>query len=203
MEYKESNWYSYFDAVIHKAKKYPLLEIDYLPVYEEEMEFIQKVKGVRKQKLLFTAMCAAKYYNTINEMNNNWVNFKYKDLFVSANTIIGKTKQCEIIGELSREGSIVLSKKINNLNFQIPFIQASGREVLKITDLDNLGYQYLAFMGNPEIKHCACCGTPFRDDSLSTAKKRSKPGRRKKYCSACRDQKLLERYSKYYYSKKA
>lgn len=197
--YREAKWYSCIDEIIHKAKKYPLVEIDSLPIYESEMETINGLENLRDQKILFTALCLAKYYNALNPQNNNWVNTDYKDLFSLGNTVGTRERRCQIIGRLFRSDCITMSKKVNSLNFSVDILVDSGDVALEITDFKNLGNRYLHFIGYPEISVCSCCGEPFRDISK---KKKHRKGRLRQYCTSCKNEMQLNRYTKYYNSDK-
>lgn len=196
-DYKESKWYSYFDRLILKSKKYPLVQIGALPVYQSEIAVIQK-HIPRLQRVLFTSLCFAKYYNAINANNNNWVNTDYKNIFLGADIRTTKEMQCRYIGSMLQAGLISLSKKVDNLNYRVEFLAHDGEVAMEITDLDNLGLQYQLFQKDKSVLRCSCCGQLFKDSSL---KKRKGGGRKRKYCDVCRKDKLLKRYIKYYNSK--
>ena len=80
------------------------------------------------------------------------------------------------IAELRDAGFIRFSKKIDNLNVQVRFIQA-GETAIHIQDFRNLGYQYLKYYGGAYFE-CENCGLTVK--AQSPAK-----GRPQKYCPSC------------------
>lgn len=198
-DYREAKWYSCIDEIIHRAKKYPLIEIDSLPIYKSELEIIDSLENSRDQKVLFTALCLAKYYNALNPKNNNWVNTNYKDLFLLANTTGTRERRCQIIGRLFRRGCITMSKKVDSLNFSVDILANSGEVAYEVTTFKNLGNKYLHLTGDPKVILCSCCGEPFRDQKRG---QKGAKGRPRKYCTSCKNTNLLNRYMKYYNSDK-
>lgn len=198
-DYRESKWYSCIDEIIHRAKKYPLIEIDSLPIYKSELEIIDSLENSRDQKVLFTALCLAKYYNALNPKNNNWVNTNYKDLFLLANTTGTRERRCQIIGRLFRSGCITMSKKVDSLNFSVDILAESGDIAYEVTSFKNLGNKYLHLTGDPKVILCSCCGEPFRDQKRG---QKGIKGRPRMYCTSCKNTNLLKRYMKYYNSDK-
>lgn len=190
-EYNEAKWYDSLDHIIHKARKYELVDISALQIYAEELEILTSYSP-RQQRILFSSLCYAKYYNSLNPHNNNWVNSPYKQIFTSANVRIKTDDQYKIIGELVRSDALSLSKKVDNLNYSVNILQNTGTPAFQVTCFDNLGYQYMKHLGDKTIKCCKLCGGLFRYTGKGP----------RQYCDPCRKIKLTERYAKYYRKKR-
>ena len=78
-------WVDTITKYISTAKKYPLLELEYVAVSSTEMEAVKAVNHEQCEKLLFTSICLAKYYHQINSLNNGWINVGFPQLFKLAN----------------------------------------------------------------------------------------------------------------------
>ena len=81
-----------------------------------------------------------------------------------------------MFGELRSAGFIRFSKKIDNLNVQVMFIE-DGETAIHIQDFRNIGYQYLKYYGEPYFD-CANCG-------LTVKIREPSKGCRQKYCPSC------------------
>ena len=127
------------------------------------------------EKLAFTLLCVVKLNNIIRPNNNNWVNRDVKEMFKLANVRDGVTQQYLSIADLKDLGLLKYSKKIDNINLCVTFIDNEGEIELKIDDFRDLGFQYLAYLGEGFIKY-ECCKR-----IVPVKSKTNKP----KYCDKC------------------
>ena len=82
-----------------------------------------------------------------------------------------------MFAQLKDCGFLRFSKKVDNLNVQVTFMEESGEIGLHIEDFRNLGYQYLQYCGGPYFQ-CVNCG-------LTVKQQEPARGRRQKYCPSC------------------
>ena len=54
--YNSVKWSITLDKQVKKSKKYPLIEIDNIPVTQNEMNTVMSLKNIRKQRLAFTLL---------------------------------------------------------------------------------------------------------------------------------------------------
>lgn len=166
-------WQDVIDKQIKNAKKNHLVEIEYIPITQKEIDACGQFRRVQLRRLLFTMICIAKYYNSINDKNNNWVNREYGEIFKLANVSSSISRQPLLIGDLGDAGAIKFSKRVDSTNINVCCIDNDGDAVLKITNFKNLGFQYLKYCGEPFFE-CECCGTTVK-----------KTNNRCRYCSSC------------------
>ena len=168
-------WQRTVDKIIAKAKGKGLIEIEYVGITEKELAEIAHLRKESLKKLAFTLLCIAKYFNTIRPENNGWVNTPDKDIFRMADI---KTLDCKrqqkLIRELHLLGLVGYSKVVDNVNLQVLFVDADTDPALRICQFDDLGYQYLEYVGDPSIVHCKCCGRLIK-----------KTSKRLDYCPDC------------------
>lgn len=168
-------WQRTVDKIVAKAKGKGLIEIEYVGITEKELAEIAKLRKESLKKLAFTLLCIAKYFNTIRPENNSWVNTPDKDVFRMADIrTLDCKRQQTLIRELYLLGLIGYSKVVDNVNLQVLFVDAETEPVLHIYQFDDLGYQYLEYVGDPSIVHCKCCGKLIKKTSC-----------RKDYCDEC------------------
>ena len=150
-------WQDAIHSAAKKADKFLLVEIDGVSITENEMQVINSINGKMARKLLFTLVCLAKYRNSINPANNNWVNYKSRDIFALANVTLSSKRQALMLNDLWQQNMIGYSKVVDNVNINVKVVDYSSPQVMYITDFRNLGNQYLLHIGE---KYFACseCG---------------------------------------------
>lgn len=169
-------WSDALDRVVKQADKYKLITLDGISVTSKELEAIQQFKKTQIRRLAFTLLCVAKYWDSISPANNHWVNTSDSEIMQMANIRTSIRRQSEMFKELKDAGLIRFSKKVDNLNVQVAFIDDAPAEMF-IVDFRNLGYQYLKYIGEPYFE-CDNCGLTVKIDNPGH-------GRRQKYCPEC------------------
>ena len=172
-KYKESKWIDSIFYQVIKSKKYNLKKVDNVIVTKSEMEIIQSVKGKSRQKVLFTLLILAKYYNAVSDKNKNWTNLEYKKIFKLANVQLSIQNQALLINDLYNCGFVNVSKNVGKPNIQVNFVDNESDTVLTITRLKDLGKEYLMFCGEDYIR-CQKCGTLVKNYKNTN-----------KYCKTC------------------
>ena len=172
-KYKESKWIDSIFYQVVKSKKYTLKKVDNVIVTKSEMEIIQSVKGKSRQKVLFTLLVLAKYYNAVSDKNKNWTNLEYKKIFKLANVQLSIQNQALLINDLYNCGFVNVSKNVGKPNIQVNFVDNESDTVLTITRLKDLGKEYLMFCGEDYIR-CQKCGTLVKNYKNTN-----------KYCKTC------------------
>lgn len=156
-----------FDYSIDKTFK----EIEYIPIYENELKFISALPNDKQKKLMFTFFAVARYMDC-----DGWINKKtskdISEVFKLANVTLTSDKRNELLHELYVNGYISFGKKVNNLNIKVS-LDNSGEVVYKITNFENIGNQYI---GNFKkgYKLCKECKRVIKDT-----------GNKKMYCNKC------------------
>lgn len=194
-KYCEIKWYDtihkFCDIVINYDLK--LKNYEYIPLYEHELENIKKCKKDKYKKLLFTIYILARYKNKELKNKDNFYRIDktllQKDLFDCANIRCTKKDKALMINELWKDGYIEQSFINDDVSISVE-LNNQGKEVMKITNLDNLGNQILAYL-KPNYKQCSICGKLIRIK-----------GRNSQYCEQCllkREKELKQiRNQKYY-----
>ena len=172
-KYKESKWIDSIFYQVVKSKKYNLKKVNNVIVTKSEMEIIQSVKGKSRQKVLFTLLVLAKYYNAVSNKNKNWTNLEYKKIFKLANVQLSIQNQALLINDLYNCGFVNVSKNVGKPNIQVNFVDNESDTVLTITRLKDLGKEYLMFCGEDYIR-CQKCGTLVKNYKNTN-----------KYCKTC------------------
>lgn len=158
-----------------------LKEFNYIPLYQSELDKINTCKKDREKKFLFTCYILSYFFR------NEWIGISYTDLFKLANISLSGNDRMLFIGDMVDRGFIDIAKKNTNLSLKI-IMNKQGEEVFRISEINNLGNQFLAF-NKKDIKLCSKCGKPI--------KIKSNKDNSTKYCEKCKHEKELEKYARY------
>ncbi len=169
-------WSDTLDAALARALKYEAIQIDCVEVTKTEMERIDALEGRQAQRLAFTLLCLAKYWDAVNPQCKHWVNNKDSEIMRMANINTSIKRQGLLYHSLSEAGLVQFSKKVDNTSVRVLFI-SEGETAMMITDFRNLGYQYLKYHGEPYFE-CQNCG-------LTTKYNNPVKGSKQKYCKEC------------------
>ena len=145
------------DSVIKEAKRRELADIRFLSITAAELETIQSIDGVRRQRTAFTLLAIAKYQNELNSQNHDWVNFRHRDIFAMANVKISVRDQYLLLNDLKALGLIKYNRRVDNLDVRVLYADSEGSAVIEIYDMRNLGFQYMRHLGGSFIE-CRICG---------------------------------------------
>ena len=176
-------WEGTMDSAIKFAVKHGAVNIDYIPVSDREMETIKGIKGAQAQRLALTLLCLSKYWDEVNGVTSHWVNSEDSEIMKIANINTSTRRQCLLYNQLYEAGLIRFSRKIDNTNVQVCFIE-DGEPVMKISDLRNLGFQYKLFLGDNHYYRCKECGLVVRKENLDSLGFQTS-GRPRMYCREC------------------
>lgn len=171
---KQDFWDEQIEKIVSKVNKQTLYEISGVKITKSEMQKIQSLNNRLLEKLLFSMLCVAKYYNLKNEKNNGWVNLPDKDMLKLANINCSTTRINGYINALYQKHLLDLPWRCDILNYRVTFID-DGEEEIFVSDFRNLGYEYLLYCGENYIRCAECSILTHGTDNGD-----------KKYCSKCK-----------------
>lgn len=166
-------WADTIDRIVRAADKYPLIELEGVDVTEAELQTVRSLEGKQLQRLAFTLLCVAKYWDATQPKNNGWVNTADKEIMKMANINTSIKRQSLMLHEMKNAGLLRFSKRVDSLNIQVRFIRTNSPVAIHISDFRNLGNQYLLYCGEPYFQ-CALCGLTIKSK-----------GHGLKYCPDC------------------
>ena len=178
-------WQDPLDRIIKAAGKYPMVDIESVPITEKEIALCDGLSKDTKRRdlsmyksfsdkpmrrLLFTLICLAKYSDLVNSKNGNRTD---KEIFKLANVVTPVKRQSLMLNDLREMGHIKFSRKVDNVNINVQCLDPGGAVALEIRDFRNLGYQYMRHCGEAYIE-CEQCGLVIKQRNNS-----------QKYCPDC------------------
>lgn len=174
--YALERWQKAINDSMSVALKYPAIDVDFVTVSQTELDKIASLKSKLARRLAFTVLCLAKFRNEFCPNNNNWINYKDKDIMSLANVSVSIRRQAELYRSLLDAEMVKFPKSVDKTDMQVIFAD-DGEPALYIYDFRNLGYQYQMFCGEPYFE-CERCGVVTKIDNPDK-------GRRQKYCHDC------------------
>lgn len=178
--YDINDWSNFFEVCVKNAKKYPLVQIDYVPITQAEMDIIEGLHGRKQKRLAFTILVLAKYGNMRNSKNSDWVATEEYQIFKRARVSGSLEDKNLLLHIFYKQKLIQFSHKVDNVNIKVMFINDDSPVILKVTDMRELGYQYTNYVSGGYSK-CAECGKMFKVKMNNH-----------KYCSGCAKYKPIE-----------
>lgn len=177
-----SNFYEekYFKIIyrnIASAKKYKFREVEPVVITKSELEKIASLNDIRKEKIAFVLLAAAKYYNNVSADNNNRMYMSMSDLFKLSRVSIPCKERASYLHFAYEEGILTEHTFVGTNLKIVAFVDNDGEEAIKLSEDDykELAYAYLNYK-NGGYKHCKGCGKLFKMH-------KSSPGRL--YCKEC------------------
>lgn len=194
--YNPALWEEIIENISKKSAKYPLHELEYIGISQNELDCIRKLHNLKYETLVFVMLCYAKFYNTISENNHGWVNAAIPEIFRSARVTVkyrndkflflNDIESNKLLGDV---GLISFSNRNDNLNLRINFIDMEGEPVLRMDDFREPGYEYLNYCKEGNFVRCTICNR--------LVKRKSVKDHSTKYCADCKKTKTLEKYERY------
>lgn len=167
-------WKKCIDDSVRGAST-PLVRIESIPIYQNELDWISELSGLGRQRLMFTLLCLAKFRNAVNPQCNGWVSCPLQDVFRMEGSQLACSRQYALVNDLLQAGYVELSRAVDNTNIRVvvPEEEHTKDPVMSVKDFRNLGAQYVNRIKGGFIT-CKCCGLTIR-----------KSGNRQKYCREC------------------
>ncbi len=178
--YRAIDYASYLENLAIKAQQYELKKISEIKITNKELDLINNIDNAKQRRLLFVLLVFAKYNNLLSVHNNNWCNIQIRDLYKIARVATRNSKEkALLLCKLKNQGVIDFSKQNVNHNIKCLIVDESDIDIgLVLTDLRELGYQYINFYDKTQFSCCDNCG--------KIIKKNSKNDFSSKYCNECK-----------------
>ena len=166
INYRPSDWEKSVERQVDGTRNNPPINIEYIGITQNELEDIARLKSPPVERIAFTALCLAKYRNILNARNNNWVCASHKMLFSLSSVNKTKYEKEMMIHKLVKAGMLQPAFAVGNTNLKVKFIDDNSPIVLKITDMRELGKEYMLYRGK-KYARCGNCGRLFYKRSNS------------------------------------
>lgn len=161
-------------------------ELDFIPLYQSELDIINTLTKRNQKKFLFTLYMIARFMDC-----DGWVNKKdskgLMEIFKLANVTIPVASRYALLNLLYENNYISFSERIDNLNIKVPLCTNVNENVVyKLTEFENVGNKYVvSFIDG--YKQCVICGKVIKNSSNN----------KNKYCPSCARKVQFQQIKKY------
>ena len=166
INYRPSDREKSVERQVNRTRNNPPINIEYIGITQKELEDIARLKSPPVERIAFTALCLAKYRNILCARNNNWICTSHKMLFSLSSVNKTRYEKEMMIHKLVKAGMLQPALAVGNTNLQVKFIDDSSLIVLKITDMRELGKEYMLYRGK-KYARCENCRRLFYKRSNS------------------------------------
>lgn len=179
-------WTQTIEYAVSAASKRDTIKIDAVAVTKPEMDKIDSIDSKPLRRVAFALLCLAKYWDIVNKSGDHWVNNKDGEVMKMANVGASIRRQSSMYRELRDLGMIQFSKRVDNTNVRVCFVDDSADKAVDVSDFRNLGYQYLMYHGGPFVV-CQNCGLVIKKNNASRIVLDGRPARGvgRRYCPDC------------------
>jgi hypothetical protein len=160
--YNPVKWDITLEYITKKSRHRQLNEFNRIPITENELISIQDIRSKTLQRLAFILLCLAKYYNLSNPQNNDWVNTELKEMFSLAHLQKTRQEQALLLSDLKNLGYLTFSKRVDNNNVNVQYIDNESDVIFYVDDFRELGYQYLNYLNPEDFSKCKECDRLIR-----------------------------------------
>lgn len=163
-DFKYEGYVRAINKCINDVKKYKIKNIDSIKITKSEMNKIQSLNDIKKEKIAFVVLALAKYFNAAYENERDNFYAKTSEIFKFARISIPVRERDYYLRFAYEEGILKPNYSIGNNAYTAAFVSHSDEEiVLELNESDYLeiAYTYLNYK-NGGYKRCKTCGRWFK-----------------------------------------
>lgn len=163
-DFKYEGYVRAINKCINDVKKYKIKNIDSIKIMKSEMDKIQSLNDIKKEKIAFVILALAKYFNAAYENERDNFYAKTSEIFKFARISIPVKERDYYLRFAYEEGILKPNYSIGNNAYTAAFVSHSDEEiVLELNESDYLEitYTYLNYK-NGGYKRCKTCGRWFK-----------------------------------------
>ena len=163
-DFKYEGYVRAINKCINDVKKYRIKNIDSIKITKSEMNKIQSLNDIKKEKIAFVVLALAKYFNAAYENEKDNFYAKTSEIFKFARISIPVRERDYYLRFAYEEGILKPNYSIGNNAYTAAFVSHSDEEiVLELNENDYLeiAYTYLNYK-NGGYKRCKTCGRWFK-----------------------------------------
>ena len=185
-DFYEERYFKIIYRNIASAKKYKFRNISPVSITQTELDRIQGLNDIRKEKIAFVLLATAKNYNNVSPDNNNRMYMSMSDIFKLARVSI-PCKERAMYLRFAYDDGLLIEHTLVGTNLKIVgFVDDDSDVAIELgeDDYKELAYTYLNYK-NGGYKRCKKCGRLFKMH-------KSAPGRL--YCKECGQKDAVEEF---------
>lgn len=186
-DFSEITYQKSIDGCINDVDKTPFKNIDTVVITKSELDRIESLDDIKKQKLAFVLLCTAKYRDKYNPDNCHKTDISTTDLYKMARVVLPCSERNIYLHFLVTDGLVEPHNNSKTKNKKLLFVSEDDNDeiVLELKEIDykELAYVYMSWKNNGEgFTKCQRCGKTIKQSKT----------RPRKYCEECADEAIKE-----------
>lgn len=165
----EENVYQIIDDCVKKAKKYQFQQVDEVCITKSEMDFIEQLDDIKKEKIAFVLLATAKYYDVVRGVQKHTAYMRNSDICKLARVTIPVRERNVFMQFAYDNGILSRHSRAASTEKKVLFVSQDNDDkiVLKLEENDfrDLAYTYLAYKTPHKFRRCVVCRRWIRIDS--------------------------------------
>lgn len=162
-DFYEEKYFKVIYRNIASAKKYKFRNVSPVVITKAEIDKIESLNDIRKEKIAFVLLATAKYYNNVSSDNNDRMYMSMSDLFKLARVAIPSKERASYM-KFAYDDGILVEHTFVGTNLKIVgFVNDSSDAIMELQEDDykELAYTYLNYKSGG-YKRCKNCGKLFK-----------------------------------------
>lgn len=174
----EENVYQIIDDCVRRAKKYQFKTINEVLITKSELQFIENLNDIKKEKIAFVLLASAKYYDAMNDTQKSRTYMRNSDICKLARVTIPVDERNLLMQFTCDEGVLQRHTFAGSIVKNVAFVSYDSNDeiVLRLNEGDykDLAYTYLHYKTPRQYRRCHNCKKWIRVDKNN-----------RQYCKEC------------------
>lgn len=167
----EENVYQIIDNCVKRAKKHQFKHVDEVCISKSEMDFIEQLGDIKKEKIAFVLLASAKYYDAVRGVCKHNAYMSNSDICKLARVTIPAQDRNIFMQFAYDDGILSRHSRAASTEKKVLFVSHDDNDkiVLRLDegDFKDLAYTYLAYKTPHKFRRCATCRRWIRVSSDS------------------------------------
>lgn len=165
----EENVYQIIDDCVKKAKKYQFQQVNEVCITKSEMNFIEQLNDIKKEKIAFVLLASAKYYDAVRGVHKHTAYMGNSDICKLARITIPASERNVFMQFAYDDGILSRHSRAASTEKKVLFVSQDNNDktILRLeeSDFKDLAYTYLAYKTPHKFRRCVTCRRWIRIDS--------------------------------------
>lgn len=165
----EENVYQIIDECVKKAKKYQFMRVDEVFITRSELDFIESLNDIKREKIAFVLLASAKYYDAMRGTQKHTAYMRNSDICKLARITIPVGERDVFMQFAYDCGVLSRHSRASSIEKKVLFVSTDDDDKiilkLKESDFKDLAYTYLAYKTPHMFRRCVVCNCWIRKNS--------------------------------------
>lgn len=153
--------YNDINKCISSAKKHKFADVKEVCITQNEIDIIRGTQDIKKEKILFVMLAAAKYINALSGQNYDSIFLDMSDIFKMARVTIKSDLRDVFMQFAYDDGFLIRHNLVDSTMKKLSFVSHDENDKIVMTlgesDYKDLAYTYMAYLEPYNFRRCHTC----------------------------------------------